>query len=102
MPVFRHVVEESCKTPRNFIGTRLAPGSGVSCHVAAEAAIAARTPVVLRLRAHPLKIALVGNPNVGKSVIFGYLTGRYTIVSNYPGTTVEVFRIEGATALVYE
>lgn len=34
--------------------------------------------------------ALVGNPNVGKSVIFGLLTGRYVIVSNYPGTTVEV------------
>ena len=34
------------------------------------------------------RITLVGNPNVGKSVIFGYLTGRYTIVSNYPGTTV--------------
>ena len=35
-------------------------------------------------------VALVGNPNVGKSVIFGYLTGRYVEVSNYPGTTVEV------------
>src|SRR6185436_1919217 len=40
------------------------------------------------------RIVLVGNPNVGKSVIFGYLTGRYTIVSNYPGTTVEVARGE--------
>ncbi|MBU1205795.1 MAG: ferrous iron transport protein B [Proteobacteria bacterium] len=36
------------------------------------------------------KIALVGNPNVGKSVIFGWLTGQYVTVSNYPGTTVEV------------
>ncbi len=36
------------------------------------------------------KILLVGNPNVGKSVIFAFLTGRYTVVSNYPGTTVEV------------
>lgn len=35
-------------------------------------------------------ILLVGNPNVGKSVIFSYLSGRYTVVSNYPGTTVEV------------
>ncbi|MBN1885703.1 MAG: ferrous iron transporter B [Candidatus Krumholzibacteriota bacterium] len=35
-------------------------------------------------------ILLVGNPNVGKSVIFAFLTGRYAIVSNYPGTTVEV------------
>ncbi len=38
------------------------------------------------------KILLVGNPNVGKSVIFGFLTGRYVTVSNYPGTTVEVSR----------
>jgi ferrous iron transport protein B len=45
---------------------------------------------LLRLRAHPLRIALVGNPNVGKSVIFGRLTGRYATVSNYPGTTVAV------------
>lgn len=36
------------------------------------------------------KIILVGNPNVGKSVVFNYLTGKYVVVSNYPGTTVEV------------
>ncbi len=35
---------------------------------------------------------LVGNPNVGKSVIFGALTRRYVTVSNYPGTTVEITR----------
>jgi ferrous iron transport protein B len=35
---------------------------------------------------------LIGNPNVGKSVIFRLLTGRYVDVSNYPGTTVEVTR----------
>ena len=45
---------------------------------------------LLRLRSHPLKIALVGNPNVGKSVVFGRLTGRYATVSNYPGTTVTI------------
>lgn len=38
------------------------------------------------------RLLLVGNPNVGKSVIFGYLTGKYVTVSNYPGTTVEVSR----------
>ncbi len=38
------------------------------------------------------KVLLVGNPNVGKSVLFGALTGRYVTVSNYPGTTVEVTR----------
>lgn len=39
-----------------------------------------------------LKIILVGNPNVGKSVLFNALTGAYTTVSNYPGTSVEVTR----------
>jgi len=38
------------------------------------------------------KIILVGNPNVGKSVLFNCLTGQYATVSNYPGTTVEVTR----------
>jgi ferrous iron transport protein B len=37
-------------------------------------------------------IALVGNPNVGKSVLFHLLTRTYATVSNYPGTTVEVSR----------
>jgi ferrous iron transport protein B len=35
-------------------------------------------------------VVLVGNPNVGKSVIFGALTRHYVTVSNYPGTTIEV------------
>ncbi len=35
------------------------------------------------------KILLVGNPNVGKSVIFARLTGVQVVTSNYPGTTVE-------------
>ncbi|MCD6402989.1 MAG: ferrous iron transporter B [Candidatus Aenigmarchaeota archaeon] len=35
------------------------------------------------------RILLLGNPNVGKSVIFSRLTGTDVIVSNYPGTTVE-------------
>jgi ferrous iron transport protein B len=40
-------------------------------------------------------VLLIGNPNVGKSVLFGYLTGKYATVSNYPGTTVEISRGEG-------
>src|SRR3989338_3827795 len=38
------------------------------------------------------RIAIVGSPNVGKSVLFNRLTGSYVTVSNYPGTTVEVSR----------
>lgn len=34
------------------------------------------------------KILLVGNPNVGKSVLFSRLTGVRTTVSNYTGTTI--------------
>ncbi len=49
------------------------------------------------------KIAIMGSPNVGKSVLFNAFTKRYVTVSNYPGTTVEVSRgkanIEGR---VYE
>ena len=37
-------------------------------------------------------ILLVGNPNVGKSVIFSRLTGVRTTISNYPGTTVSYTR----------
>jgi len=35
-----------------------------------------------------MKILLMGNPNVGKSVIFSRLTGVRVVSSNYPGTTV--------------
>jgi len=38
------------------------------------------------------KIAIVGSPNVGKSVLFNALTKQYVNVSNYPGTSVEVSR----------
>ncbi|MBV9184557.1 MAG: 50S ribosome-binding GTPase, partial [Acidobacteria bacterium] len=42
-------------------------------------------------------LLLVGNPNVGKSLLFTRLTNRYVTVSNYPGTTVEMTT---ATALI--
>ena len=37
-----------------------------------------------------MKIGLIGNPNVGKSLIFSHLTGIGVEVSNYPGTTVDI------------
>ena len=37
-------------------------------------------------------VAIVGPPNVGKSVLFNALTGARVTVSNYPGTTVEIAR----------
>ena len=39
-----------------------------------------------------MKILLMGNPNVGKSVVFSRLTGSMVIASNYPGTTVSFTR----------
>ena len=37
-------------------------------------------------------LVLVGNPNVGKSVVFNAMTGTYVDVSNFPGTTVSLTR----------
>ena len=41
----------------------------------------------------PLRVALVGNPNTGKSTLFNALTGLKQRAANYPGVTVE--RLEG-------
>jgi ferrous iron transport protein B len=38
------------------------------------------------------RLVLAGNPNVGKSVFFNYLSGIYVDVSNYPGTTIEIMQ----------
>lgn len=47
---------------------------------------------VSKIEAPGLSVALVGNPNVGKSLVFNYLSGMYVDVSNYPGTTVELIK----------
>ena len=35
------------------------------------------------------QVAIIGNPNVGKSTIFNYLTGLHQKIGNYPGVTVD-------------
>src|SRR3954471_4835848 len=57
--------------------------------------LANNTQFIDASEARPL--LLVGNPNVGKSLLFTRLTNRYVTVSNYPGTTVEMTT---ATALI--
>jgi ferrous iron transport protein B len=52
------------------------------------------------------RILLMGNPNVGKSVVFNRLTGADVIAANYPGTTVEFtkgrMKIEGKRAEIID
>lgn len=62
--------------------------SSPSCH--AEPKAPGRDPGV------PL-VALVGNPNAGKTTLFNALTGSHQKVGNYPGVTVE--RVSGTLRL---
>ncbi|TDB38076.1 MAG: ferrous iron transport protein B [Actinobacteria bacterium] len=57
-----------------------------TCHTPTPTRADAAAPAAART------IVLAGNPNVGKSVVFAALTGTYVDVSNFPGTTVEIFR----------
>src|SRR5438132_9968594 len=63
-------------------------------HLLAESSGATSAPISPATR----PLVLVGTPNVGKSALFGALTGRYATVSNYPGTTVETVRAEARLA----
>jgi ferrous iron transport protein B len=45
-------------------------------------------------RSRVLRIALIGQPNCGKSTIFNHLVGYKANTSNLPGTTVEYLRSE--------
>ncbi|PIE49427.1 MAG: ferrous iron transport protein B [Flavobacteriales bacterium] len=44
---------------------------------------------VIAIGSKTIKVALVGNPNTGKSLLFNQLTGLHQKVSNHPGVTVE-------------
>lgn len=53
-----------------------------------------------------IKVALVGQPNVGKSTLFNVLTKGNVIVSNWPGTTIDrnegVVRYKGHKLLIID
>ena len=53
----------------------------------AASAVADRPPSASGAPAHPARIALVGNPNTGKTTVFNRLCGARAKTSNFPGTT---------------
>ena len=38
----------------------------------------------------PTRVALIGNPNCGKSSLFNFITGLQQKVGNFPGVTVDI------------
>jgi ferrous iron transport protein B len=47
-------------------------------------------PQILREQSHHIHVALVGNPNCGKTTLFNYATGKHERVGNYGGVTVDL------------
>ena len=46
-------------------------------------------PSIRSARTRPARVALIGNPNTGKSTLFNALSGMRVRTGNYPGVTVE-------------
>ena len=65
------------------------------------------TPMGEEVATQPIRIALVGNPNCGKTAMFNALTGARQKVANYAGVTVErkegrLTTEDGHTAIVLD
>ena len=58
----------------------------MACHSENKSAIKKDSDSLSQVK----QIALVGNPNVGKSQIFNLLTNSHEMVGNFPGITVSM------------
>lgn len=75
------------------VGLPLAPTAGSGCASCAQSEDRRLTRLGLAVPQASTVVALVGNPNTGKSTVFNLLTGLRQRVGNWPGTTVA--RAEG-------
>ena len=56
----------------------------------ASGAVVSSPPGAAAVQQRRMIVALVGNPNTGKTTLFNALTGYRRHVANYPGVTVDV------------
>ena len=68
--------------------------------------LSSATPLRLGSPQRPMRVALVGNPNSGKTTLFNRLTGLRARTSNFPGTTLESrsarFELAGRTVELFD
>ncbi|MCB0216322.1 MAG: ferrous iron transporter B [Caldilineae bacterium] len=68
--------------------------------------LSSQVPLRLGSAQRPLRVALVGNPNCGKTTLFNRLTGLRARTSNFPGTTLESrsarFELAGRTVELFD